>query len=91
MKVIKRLIMITFLFLIGCASARMERIVTETDGTENIVKVSYNVLGKRSFHNLKINPKTGLVELGDSKGSAGDIGAALKNSTEIMKRLMVMP
>ncbi len=84
----KIIAIITLLMLTSCASAHMERTVFNTDGTKIVIKINYDVLGKREFHNLKINPNTGMIELGDSKGSAGDLATALKNATEIIKKVM---
>lgn len=85
------LLIIMMLALTGCASAHMERTEFRKDGTKVVTEINYNVLGKREFHNLKINPVTGMIELGDSKGSVGDLATTLKNATEIIKKLTATP
>ena len=70
------------LYLVGCASASYER-----DG----VKIDYKVVGKREFHNLKINPKTGLIELGDSSGDSGELVKLLNNLLELAAKGAMIP
>jgi len=82
---------ILFILLVAlccsCASAKYE--VTLPDGTHK--KISYNVAGKRGFENLKINPETGLIEMGKAGGDAGNLAEMGKNLSEVLGRMAGIP
>ncbi len=76
--VIRFVLLILVLSLVGCASATYE--VTEEGVTK---KITYRVLGKREFSDLKMNPNSGLVELGNSRADGGDTIELMKNLSEL--------
>jgi hypothetical protein len=67
------------LFSSGCASATYE--ITTEDGVVT-KKIKWISVGKREIKSLEINPETGTIKLGSSKGDAGSLGRAVENSTE---------
>ncbi len=59
------------------------------DGTEK--KITYKVVGKREFKNVKIDPATGYIELGEAGGEAGALAETRLNLSEIAKRGVGLP
>ncbi len=72
-------LLLVLFFLGGCASARYE--LSDSKGTKK--EITYKVIGKREFHNLRINPKTGLIELGNSAGDSGELAKLINNILEL--------
>ncbi len=83
---IRFVLLILVLSFVGCASATYE--VTNVDGSVN--KITYRVLGAREFTKVRIDPKTGMVEIGKSKGEAGVLGEALADSAKTALNLSKM-
>jgi len=89
----KKIIQISILSVIavsgimGCGSARMEITNYDTQGKiTSVNKIKYTRVGSGELQAVAVDIKEGKASVGSQKGSAGDIGEALKNFSEVAKK-----
>lgn len=92
---ITRIIILSLMIVIGsmgCASHRFTITKVDKDGNAtSINEITSKVFGARKTTDIAVNLEEGKVKIGSSEGSAGDLGAAFLNLTEIMKKMAVIP
>ena len=95
MKKIIRISILSFIALngiMGCGSAQMEITNFDTQGNiTSVNKVKYKRLGSGELSAVDVDIKKGKASIGSQKGSAGDIGEALKNFSEVSKKAAMIP
>ena len=71
------------LIIVGCSSAQFER--TSSDGTTTKIDYKYIAL-RKEFRNLKIDPDTGLIELGSSKSNSDELAKLLNRIMSLAEK-----
>jgi hypothetical protein len=87
-KLITKLLTIsTLLTLVGCGSATMKIVKFDAAGNKTSEqKIRYIRVGSGELESVDIDIRKGKASIGSQKGSAGDMGEAFKNLTEVAKR-----
>ncbi len=80
-------LIIAFFLCAGCASARLER--TLVDGSK--VVIEYDAIGARAFKDVEIDPDTGLVKIGSSKGDEGELVELINNLLKMAAKGAMVP